>query len=252
MDPLNPTDDNLVLGMEVKQIFESTCIFQDAMKGFLGPLEFLKENQYGMVWTDENELHERTMGASKKFVNDVMEKFRSKHSEIAQQIDGSACDVFETFFTEKLGESDYGKDSLFKYSFQETKKEFSRRISKLKEKLEREEQKGPKTTSDIEEMISQTELFDPIHIHHALLCCRVACDCKDPEHPERSLEELGEKHLLGELIVSHENDEVPRYVMARCGNVLYVTFRGLPLWKCAGPAEADWRGRISKGMSCFA
>ncbi len=54
-------------------------------------------------------------------------------------------------------------------------------------------------------MILNTDLLDPIHLHHALLCCQVAYDCKDPECSKDSLESLEKEHLLSELSVSYEN-----------------------------------------------
>lgn len=244
MDSLDRTSDETT--WTVEQVFES--ILENHMGDFRDVLQFFKENKYGAVWSNENELHEKTMIHAKKFVCNVTKTFRTKHEEVSSKVEGSACDVFQKYFLEKLKNLRSDSISILERSIRDTEVEFSHKLSKMKESLEKEKGKVPKTKSDIEDMISSTELSHPVHLHHSMLCCRVAYDCDDPEHPEKCLEKLDEKHLLGELIVSYENSNVPRYVMARCGDVLYVAFRGLQLSRCRS-AKSDWRGQVCSGKS---
>ena len=226
----------------VHNIFES--VFEDAMSDFKDPLDYLKENKYRFAWKNDRERHEKTMDHGRRFVADVIQGFRSKHGDVAVAVEGSACEAFQKYFTEKMNAD--ATENMLEISLREINSEFNRKITMVKESLEKEKGKQPKPKSGIEEVISKTELLDTIHIHHALICCRIAHECEDPEHLEKSLEKLNEKHLLSAFSVSYENKNVPKYLMARCGDVLYVTFRGLHFSKI-GFSTSDWRGQVCSG-----
>ena len=97
----------------------------------------------------------------------------------------------------------------------------------MKKTLVAKNEEEAKPLSDLETMIARTALFDPIHIHHSLLCVHLAYNCKDPEYRMHDLKELDKEHLLSNVYVSYENEDVPKYVMAECGDVIYVSFKGL-------------------------
>ena len=230
----------------VREIFDG--IVDDPIQQLHHPLEFIKENKFGFVWKEESERHEKVMTLAKTFMQTVTGNFRSKHGEAAKHIEGSVCDVFATYVCEKLDESTLGAD-LFEDSCKETKTLIIKSLMRMKETLETKPEAQPKSESELEVMISNTELFDPIHIHHALLCCQLAYNCKDPENVDVALEELereAREHVLSEVVVSYENEEVPKYVMARCGDVLYVSFPGKQ-YHNFGSTEKCYRGEICTG-----
>jgi hypothetical protein len=239
----DPTFDRVEIGTTVREIFNG--IFDGPMEQFKKRLLVIRENQYGLVWDDENERHEKVMFHAKTFVKSVTACFPSKHAEAAKHIEGSTCDLFLQYVHEKLDESLLGQDP-FEDSCKKIKDLITEKIEQIKGTLEAQQDEQPKQKSDVEIMISQTDLLDPIHIHHALLCCQVAYDCKDPEHSNKSLENLEKEHLLSDLSVSYENEHVPKYVMARCGDVLYVSFKGVQSHNF-GSTEKSHRGEICAG-----
>ena len=236
--------DRVEIEETVREIFDG--IFNGPMEQFKTPLQVIKQNQCGLVWRDENERNDKVAIHAKTFLHAVTTSFTSKHAEAAKHIDGSACELFLRYLYEKLDESILGQDP-FEESCKEIKQLITTKILRIKDKLETEHGKQPTNKSDLDNMISQTELLDPIHIHHALLCCQIAYDCKDPENATNSLENIEKEHLLSELSVSYENEHVPKYVMARCGDVLYVSFKAL---KCHnfGSTEKSYRGEVCTGM----
>jgi hypothetical protein len=240
----DPTFDRVEIGTTVREIFNG--IFDGPMEQFKKRLLVIRENQYGLVWDDENERHEKVMFHAKTFVKSVTACFPSKHAEAAKHIEGSTCDLFLQYVHEKLDESLLGQDP-FEDSCKKIKDLITEKIEQIKGTLEAQQDEQPKQKSDVEIMISQTDLLDPIHIHHALLCCQIANDCKDPEHSNKSLENLEKEHLLSDLSVSYENEHVPKYVMARCGDVLYVSFKGVQSHNF-GSTEKSHRGEICAGM----
>ena len=227
----------------VREIFDS--IFDGPMEQFKKPLEFIKENKFGAVWREDIEKHEKVMSYVKTFLQAVINSFSSKHAEAAKHIEGSTCDLFLQYVHERLDESLLGEDS-FEDSCKDVHHLITSRILRIKDKLETKHDEQPNNKTDLEVMISQTDLLNPIHIHHALLCCQVAYNCNDPERKEKSLENLEKEHLLSDLCVSYENEEVPKYVMARCGDVLYVSFKGVQSHNF-GSTEKSYRGEICAG-----
>ena len=243
-EDIDPTLDRVEINATVRQIFDG--IFGGPMEEFKARLEFIKENKFGDVWGDDTERHEKVMRHAKTFLQAVSTNFSSKHAEAAKHIEGSTCDLFLQYVYEKLDESLLGQE-LFEDSCKEVKELITSRILRIKGTLEAQHDEQPKQKSDLEVMILNTDLLDPIHLHHALLCCQVAYDCKDPECSKDSLENLEKEHLLSELSVSYENKNVPKYVMARCGDVLYVSFEGVQSHNF-GSTEKSYRGEISAGM----
>ena len=228
----------------VRVVFDA--IFDGPMEQFVEPLEFIKENKFGAVWRDETERHEKVMNYAKIFVKAVTANISSKHGEAAKHVEGSTCDLFLQYVYEKLEKSILGQDP-FDDSCKEVNYLITNKILTIKDTLEMQHDVQPKQTSDLEVMILQTDLLDPIHIHHALLCCQVANDCNDPEQSKNFLENLEKEHLLSEVSVSYENDNVPKYVMARCGDVLYVSFNGVQSHNF-GSTEKSYRGEVCTGM----
>ena len=233
---LNPT---------VQKIFDG--ILDGPMEEFKQPLEFIKENKFRAVWREDTERHEKVMSYAKTFLQAITTSFPSKYAEAAKHIEGSTCDLFLQYVHDKLDESLLGQDP-FHDSCKKVHQSITRSLLRIKDKLEKKCDEQPEQKSDLEDMISKTDLLDPIHIHHALLCCQVASDCKYPEHKQKSLEKFEKEHLLSDLYVSYENEQVPKYVMARCGNVLYVCFKGVQSHNL-GRTERSYRGEICKGVS---
>ena len=228
----------------VREIFNG--IFDGPMEQFKKPLQVIKENQCGLVWRDKNERNDKVMKHANVFIYVVTTSFTSKHAEAANHIDGSTCDLFLKYVYEKLECSLLSQD-LFENSYREIKDSIGQKISRIRDKLEAKHDEHHAKKSDLEVMISETKLQDPIHIHHALLCCQVARNCKNPENRKNFLDNLEKDHLLSEVFVSYENEYVPKYVMARCGDVLYVSFEGVqPHNFCT--TEISYRGEISVGM----
>ena len=227
----------------VREIFDG--IFDGPMEQFKEPLEFIKENKFDAVWREDIERHEKVMSYAQNFLQAMIASFSSKHAEAAKHIEGSTCDLFLQYVHEKLKKSLLGEDS-FEDSCNEIHHLITSRIQRIKEKLETKHDEQPNNKTNLEVMISQTDLLDPIHIHHALLCCQVAYNCEDPEYSKNSLDNLEKEHLLSDLCVSYENEHVPKYVMARCGDVLYVSFEGVQSHNF-GSTEKSYRGEISAG-----
>ena len=225
---------------KLREIFD--CIFDDPMSQFNGALEFIRTNAYGLVWREENERNTKVIFHAKTFIRAITTSFPTKHAEAAKHIEGSTCDLFLQYIYNKLDESLLGQDP-FHDSCKETKKLVKNKILRIKSELETKTDEQPANKSDLEIMISQTDLLDPIHIRHALLCCQIANDCDDPENSKNFLDSLKKEHLLSGLCVSYENKHVPKYVMARCGDVLYVSFKGLQTYNFGSP-EKSYRGEI--------
>ena len=238
------TQDFVKIDDTVREIFDG--IFDGPMLQFKGPLESIKKNEYGLVWRDENERNTKVMFLAKTFVQAITTSFPTKHAEAAKHMEGSTCDLFLRYIYKRLGESLLGQDP-FHHSCEKTKKFITDKILRIKSELEPKLDEQPKNRSDLEVMISQTDLLDPIHIRHALMCCQVANDCDDQENSKNFLDSLEKEHLLSGLSVSHENDKVPKYVMARCGDVLYVSFKGLQTHNL-GSMEKSYRGEIYSRM----
>jgi hypothetical protein len=238
------TLDRVEIDVTVREIFDG--VFDGPMEQFNEPLEFIKENKFRAVWREDTERREKVTYYAKTFLQAVTTSFSSKHPEAAKHIEGSTCNLFLQYVHEKLDDSLLGQDP-FEDSCKDIKELLTSRISRIKKKLETKHDEHQNYKSDLEVMISQTELFDPIHIHHALLCCQVASDCKDPKHSKTSLDNLEKEHLLSDLSVSYENEHVPKYVMARCGDVLYVSFNGVQSHNF-GSTEKSYRGEICAGM----
>ena len=238
------TSGNLEINETVRQIFDSA--FDAPMEEFDKALKIIKENALGLVWQEENELNDKVMRWAKTFIQAVTTNISCKHVEARKHIEGSTCDEFRRYIYEKLDDSLLGEDP-FEYSCNEIKRSISNKISGLKRKLETKDDEQSKNISDLEVMISETELLFPIHFHHALLCCQVANDCENPEFSKHSLDKLEKEHLLSELSVSYENEHVPKYVMARCGDVLYVSFKAVQSHNF-GSTERSYRGEICEGM----
>ena len=243
-EDMNPTLNPVEIGDTVREIFDG--IFDEPMKRLKERLEFIKENRFGYVWEDDDDRRGKVMRDVHTFLHAVTDSFSSKHAEAAKHIKGSACDSFLQFLHEKLNESLLSKHP-FQDSWEETQDLIGTKISRIKDRLEPQQDEQPKQQSDLEVMISDTDLLNPIHIHHTLLCCQVVRDCEDPEYSKNSLANLEKEHLLTELSVSYENEDVPKYVMARCGNVLYVSFQGVQSHNF-GRTEKSYRGEICAGM----
>ena len=237
----------VAISATVREIFDG--IFNVPMEKFKEPLEFMKENKFGAVWRDDAERHEKVMYYAKTFLKAVTANVSAKYAEAAKHIEGSTCDLFLEYICEKLDNSLLGQ-SPFQDSCKEVKYSITNKISRIKKTLENNPDKQPTYKSDLEVMISQTDLIDPIHIHHSLLCCQVARDCKDPEQGKNFLEKLEKEHLMSGLSVSYENEHVPKYVMARCGDVLYVSFEGVQSHNF-GSTEKSYRGEVCTGTQCI-
>ena len=243
-EDVNPSLDSVEIDDTVREIFDG--IVDEPMESLKEKLEFIKENKFGHVWEDDNDRHGKVMRDVDTFLKAITTSFTSKHAEAAKHIESSICDLFLFYLHEKLGESLLCQHP-FEDSWKETKESIATKILRIKSRLEAQHDEQPEQKSDLEVMISDTDLLDPIHIHHSLLCCQVARDCEDPEHSERTLANLEKEHLLTELSVSYENKDVPKYVMARCGNVLYVSFHGVQFHNF-GSTEKSHRGEICKSM----
>jgi hypothetical protein len=232
------------MSVPVREIFAD--IFNGPMGNFKERLEFIKENKFGYVWGDDADRHEKVMRDANAFIQAISSSFSSKHPEAAKHVEGSTCDLFLLYVYEKLDESLLGQHP-FEDTCKHIKELITSKILRIKGTLEALPDEEPKQKSDLEVMISETKLFDPIHIHHALLCCQVAYDCDNPEYSKNSLDKLEKEHLLSELSVSYENANVPKYVMARCGNVLYVSFKGVQSHNF-GCKDRSYRGETCTGM----
>ena len=243
----NSTREYLKISETVRVIFVS--IFDGPMDEFTKPLKVIKENQFGLLWREENELEEKVRSVARAFLYDISFNLSSKHTEAAKHIEGSTCDLFLQYAHKKLDESLLGQEP-FKNSCKEIKQLIKKKTSQIKATLEVNHDDQPVQKSNLDVMISKTDLLDPIHMRHALLCCRAANECEDPESWESSLKDLeedGEEHLLTSFSVTYENEHVPKYVMARCGDVLYVSFKEVQSYKL-GMTEKSFRGEIYKGM----
>ncbi len=244
---LDSTLDRVEISATVREIFDE--IFDGPMEHFRERLEFIKENKLGYVWGDDAERHEKVMRDANTFLQAISTNFSSKHADATKHIEGSTCDLFLQYVYDKLDVSLLGQDP-FEDSCKYIKELITSKILRIKCTLEAQHDEQPKQKSDLEVMISQTDLLDPIHIHHALLCCQIAYECKDPEYSKHSLEKLEKEHLLSELSVSYENTNVPKYVMARCGDVLYVSFKGVQGHNFGSTARS-YRGEICTGKYMF-
>jgi hypothetical protein len=242
-EDIDSTLDRVEINATVREIFDG--IFDGPMEEFKARLEFIKENKFDAVWREDIEKHEKVMSYAQNFLQAMIAGFSSKHWEAAERIEGSACDLFLQYVHEKLKKSLLGED-LFEDSCNEIHHLITSRILRIKKNLETKHDEQPNIKTNLEVMISQTDLLDPIHIHHALLCCQVAYDRKDPEYSKNSLDNLEKEHLLSDLCVSYENEHVPKYVMARCGNVLYVCFKGVQSHNF-GSTEKSYHGKICAG-----
>ena len=231
------------LNETVQKIFDG--ILDGPMEEFRQPLEFIKENKFGTVWRHDAERHEKVMSHAKTFLQAITTSFLTKHAEAAKHIEGSTCDLFLQYVHDKLDESILGQDP-FDDSCKNVHQSITRSILRIKDKLEKKHVEQTEHKSNIEDMIPDTELLIALDIHHALLCCQVANDCENPEHKQISLEKFEKAHLLSDLYVSYENEQVPKYVMARCENVLYVSFKGVQSHNL-GSTERSYRGEILKG-----
>lgn len=241
---INPTVEPTTINAMARGIFDD--IIDGPMEEFIKPLQMIMENEYGLVWREENERNDKVMHHARIFMKTVISNVSCKHAEAAKHIEGSTCDLFIKYVYEKLGKSLLGQD-LFEDSCKETKDLITSKILRIKDALEVQHDEQPKQKSDLEVMILQSDLLDPIHIHHALLCCQIANDCSDPEQSNNTLKNLEKEHLLSELSVSYENEHVPKYVMARCGDVLYVCFKWVQFHNF-GCTERSYRGEICTGM----
>ena len=222
----NSTLEYVEISDTVREIFDS--IFDAPMDKFTKPLKVIKDNQFGLLWREEDEREEKVRFSARAFLYDITTNLSSKHAEAAKHIEGSTCDLFLQYANKKLDDSLLGQEP-FKNSCKEIKQLIKKKTSQIKAALEDHDDQ-PVQKSNLDVMISETDLLDPIHIRHALLCCKAANEYKDSESWENSLKDLeenGERHLLSDLCVSYESDKVPKYVMARCGNVLYVSFKGV-------------------------
>ena len=232
----------------VPKIFKE--IFDSNITKLSECLAIINKNTFGTVWSGEEERHVKTIKYSKEFVSGVLNAFRVHYESASKEIlEGSTCDKFQNYILKRLS-SAVEKTGMLEKSFYETKQEFIQKISVIKENFEKKEVKETAPKSDIDDVISNTDLMNPVHINHALLCCRVAYECKDLEKPEQCLRTFPDKHWLSELVVSYQSPAVPRYVMARCGNVLYVAFRGLDSEAktiAAGSVmpHTNWRGQTN-------
>ena len=228
-----------------RTIFDA--ILDEPMKSLKERLEFIKENKFEHVWKDDHDRHGKVMRDVNNFLHAVTESFSSKYAEAAKHIEGSTCDSFHQHLLEKLNESLLSQNP-YQDSWEETQDLIGNKISRIKDRLQAQHNEQPKQQSDLEVMISDTKLLDPIHIHHTLLCCQVVRDCADPEYSKDCVANLEKEHLLTELSVSYENENVPKYVMARCGNVLYVCFQEVQSHNFGG-TEKSYRGEICAGIS---
>ncbi|XP_028411558.1 uncharacterized protein LOC114534202 isoform X1 [Dendronephthya gigantea] len=243
-EDMNSTLERVEMAAIVRGIFDS--IVNEPIKQLQMRLEFIKENRFGDVWRDDTERHEKVMSHARDFMQTISASFPCKHAEAAGHIEKSICDLFLEYVYEVLHNS-LLSENLFHDSYNETKELISRKIWKIKESLEAKHDERPDQKSELEMMISKTDLFDPIHIHHALLCCQIAYNCQNPEYIEKCLKNLEKEHLLSQLSVSYENEHVPKYVMARCGNVLYVSFKGMKSHIISG-TNSSYRGDICKDV----
>ena len=228
----NDSEDSSESVESTQEVGESVYakIFDDNIQPFTEPLEFINENKFGGVWASETERHEKTIKYARQFVSAVVDQFHVHYERVSKEILTSGhttyVDNFQNYILERLSNNIKEVGGMPNNSFHEMKKKLCESISKIKVKRKEEKKTAPKS-ADIDEVISKSDLMDPVHINHALLCCRVAYDCKDLENPQQCLNTFYDKHWLSELVVSYQSPTVPRYVMARCGNVLYVAFRGL-------------------------
>ena len=238
-------EDKFTMAMQFPAVSET---FQDIYDHSFGPfkecLTFIRENKFGAVWSCERERHQKTMKRASEFVSDLVKGFRDKFDELSKLMGvcASPCDCFRKYICGKLSET--CQNDMLETSFSKTKEYFDLKITEIEREFAKLE------VADFDKGISNTELDEPLHLHHALLCCRLAYDCKDPENPEQCLISYPKPHVLSPLVVSYENSKVPRYVMARYGDVLYVAFRGLDstLYTiAAGLARPNetWKGKTN-------
>ena len=242
---LNPMVEPTTINAMAREIFDD--IIDRPMKEFLEPLQMISENKYGLVWREDNERNDKVMHHARILIKTVISNISCKHAEAAKHIEGSTCDLFVEYLYKKLDRSLLGQN-LFEDSCKEIKDLITSKILRIKDALEVQHDEQPRQKSDLEVMILQSDLLDAIHIHHALLCCQIAHDCDNPEQSDNSLKNLEKEHLLSELSVSYENEHVPKYVMARCGDVLYVCFKWVQFHNF-GQTERSYRGEICSGMS---
>ena len=222
-------------------------ILDEPMQRLKEGLEFIKENKFGHVWGKNDDRRRKlVMGDVNNFLHTVTDSFFSKYAAADKDIEGSTCDSFGQYLVENLKKSLLSQHP-FQDSWEETQDLIGTKISQIKDKLKAQHDEQPRQQSDLDIMILDTKLFDPIHIYHALLCCQVVRDCEDPEYSKEFLANLEKEHLLTELSVSYENENVPKYVMARCGNVLYVCFQEVQSHNFGG-TEKSYRGEICAGM----
>ena len=243
----NSALDRVEINDTVREIFDG--IFDGPMDEFKKPLKVIKDNHFGLVWRDENERDEKVRSVARAFLYDLTTNLGSKHADAAKHIEGSTCELFLQYAHKKLDESLLGQEP-FENSCTEIKQQIKKKTSQIKATLEISHDDQPVQKSNLDLMISETDLLDPIHMRHALLCCKAANECKDSESWENSLKDLeenGETHLLSDLCVSYENEQVPKYVMARCGDVLHVSFKGVQTHNF-GSTEKSYRGEICTGM----
>ena len=240
----NHTGEYTTINAMARGVFDE--IVSGPMEEFIKPLQKIDENEYGLIWSEENERKDKVMRHARTFIKTVISNVSCKHAEAAKHIEGSTCDSFVKYVYEKLDNTLLGQDQ-FEDCYKEMKGLIANRILRIKDALEVQHDEQPKQKSDLEVMIQQSDLLDPIHIHHALLCCQIANDCNDPEQSNNSLKNLEKEHLLSELSVSYENEHVPNYVMARCGDVLYVCFKWVQFHNF-GSTERSYRGEICTGM----
>ena len=222
-------------------------IYDGPMEQFIEPLQIISENKHELVWGDEHERNDKVMRHARTFIKAVINNVSCKHAEAAKHIEGSTCDLFLEYLYEKLDKSLLSEDQ-FEDCYKEMKDLITSRILRVKDALEVQHDEQPKQKSDLEVMVLQTDLFESIHIHHALLCCQIANDCDDPEQSDNFLENLEKEHLLSDVSVSYDNEHVPKYVMARCGDVLYVCFKWVQFHNFGG-TEKSYRGEICTGVS---
>ena len=243
----NSTLEYVEISDPVREIFDD--IFDGPMDEFKKPLKVIKDNQFGLLWREDYEREEKVRDSAGAFLYDITTNLSSKHAEAAKHIEGSTCELFLQYANKKLDESLLGQEP-FENSCREIKQLVKQKTIQIKPVLETKHDDQPVQQSSLKVMISVTDLLHSIHVRHALLCCRAANECEDPESWENSLKDLeeeGETHFLTSFCVSYENEHVPKYVMARCGDVLYVSFKEVQSYKL-GMTEKSFRGEIYKGM----
>ena len=239
---------NLDINKAACAIFDD--IYNKAIQDFREDLKVINENRRRLIWKDEMEREKKIWSSVASFQKAIKDSLVSSHAEAAKHIEGSTCDLFLAYLNDKFNQL-LGED-LFRFLLDDIKEQIVRKILRLKNELEEKHTEEPPSESVLEDWIAKTDLFHPIHIHHALLCRQLARDCKNPENRTKNLEEIEKKHLLSNVYVSYENKDVPKYVMAECGDVIYVSFNGLSSLTSPG-AESTYRGEIlsSKKFKCL-